>query len=221
MRNKSHLLELINTIHDRGIQPETNEIHLHSFIANEEEECGVDYRSAVTFIKNLRILEALNSDPILVHMNLPGGFVQHGFAIYDAISQSKNRVVLLGYSEICSMSTVVFQAADLRILTPSCSFMVHKIALNSDMTPIHGVKSSLQDLQVNYTRMLNVYAAKCINGEFFKSRNYSLGKIKSYIDKKIMNRLDWYMDAEEAVYYGFADGILGTKDYPNLKAIHV
>lgn len=221
MKNKSQLQELIHTLHERGINPETNEIYLHSHISSEDSESGVDYRASVSLIKNIRVLEALNNEPILIHMNLPGGFVHHGFAMYDAISLSKNRITLLGYAEISSMSTVVFQAADLRILTPSSTFMVHKVAMTSELTPIHGVKSSFQDLQNAYTRMLNAYAAKCVNGPFFKSKAYSLGRTKSYIDKKIVNKLDWFMDAEEAVYYGFADGILGNKEYPNLKAIHV
>ena len=43
-------------------------------------------------------------------------------------------------------------------------------------------------------------------GKFFKDSEYSLSKTKAYIKRKL-NGGDWYMTAEEAVYYGFADGI--------------
>jgi ATP-dependent Clp protease protease subunit len=211
---------LISTVHDRAIQPETNEIYLHSHISNDEEEAGVDYRSSVGLIKNLRILEKMNDNPILVHLHMPGGYVADGFAMYDAISQSKNNITILGYSEICSMSSLIFQAADCRILMPSVTFMVHKMSLSQSMTPIHGARSSLQHLELDYRRMLNCYANKCVNGQFFKEKGYTASRVRSYLDKKISHKLDWYMDAEEALFYGFADGILGSKEYSSIKAIH-
>ena len=36
---------------------------------------------------------------------------------------------------------------------------------------------------------------------------------------QLANKSDWILDANEAVYYGFADGVLGSKKYPNIEAI--
>jgi ATP-dependent protease ClpP protease subunit len=54
--------------------------------------------------------------------------------------------------------------------------------------------------------MLNIFASKCVNGKFFQERGYNLSKTKSYIKRKMKNG-DWYLSSQDAVYYGFADGI--------------
>lgn len=56
-------------------------------------------------------------------------------------------------------------------------------------------------------KMVAIYAERCHKtGKFFKDGEYNLSKTKAYIKRKLNNG-DWYMTAEEAVYYGFADGI--------------
>jgi len=59
-----------------------------------EEEGGVDYKTAVVFEKNIRYLNLLGSDPILVHMHLPGGVWEDGLGIYDTIKYSKSKIYI-------------------------------------------------------------------------------------------------------------------------------
>jgi len=60
---------------------------------------------------------------------------------------------------------------------------------------------------MNAETMLNIYADKCYKtSKFFKEKEYNLSKTKSYIKRKLHSG-DWYMNAEEAIYYGFIDGI--------------
>jgi len=55
--------------------------------------------------------------------------------------------------------------------------------------------------------MVSIYAEKCHKyGDYFKEREYNLSKTKSFIKRKMKDG-DWYMEAEEAVYYGFVDGL--------------
>ena len=63
----------LSDIHDYNIDTANREIYLHSYLSDNEEEGGVDYRSAVMFEKNLRYLNLISLEPILVHMHLPGG----------------------------------------------------------------------------------------------------------------------------------------------------
>jgi ATP-dependent protease ClpP protease subunit len=42
---------------------------------------------------------------------------------------------------------------------------------------------------------------------------------KKHIVSQLANKCDWILTAEEAVNYGFADGILGSKKYPNIDYI--
>ena len=39
---------------------------------------------------------------------------------------------------------------------------------------------------------------------------------RKHIVSQLATKRDWILTAEEAVRYGFADGILGTKKYPNI-----
>ncbi len=215
MRNKTHLLELVTTVHDQGINPETNEIFLNSHI-NGPEDSGIDYRCTANFVKNFNLLEHLSDRPIIIHMNSIGGSISHGIAIYDLIKQSKRHVYIIGYSEVASMASIILQAADTRIITQNTALMVHNATLTINDCPTHGLRSFEKLLGGQEQFMSQVYAEKCVNGPFFKERGYSISKVKSYIRGRITQQLDWYLDSEEAMSFGFVDGILGSKEFPSL-----
>ena len=66
--------------------------------------------------------------------------------------------------------------------------------------------------------MLDIYTERCIEGPFFQNRYKSLtkDKVRNYIKKKMQQKGDWWLNAEEAVYYGFADGVLGQDGYETI-----
>ena len=39
---------------------------------------------------------------------------------------------------------------------------------------------------------------------------------KKHIISQLASKCDWILTAQQAVDYGFADGILGTKKFPNI-----
>ena len=43
--------------------------------------------------------------------------------------------------------------------------------------------------------------------------------IKKHILSQLANKSDWILDAAEAIYYGFADGVLGSKEYPTVDSL--
>ncbi len=216
--NKSQILELISTLHDKGINPETNELYLHSHIDSEVEEQGIDYRSSISFIKNFNYLVSANDKPIIIHMDSIGGEVDRGLSIYDIIKQEKRGICIVGYGLVASMATTILQAASLRVLLPNSALMLHESTVGG-IQHIKAAKSSMKLLQMREELMLEIYAQKCIKGQFFKDRGYNLAKVKSFLNKKMSDNVDWYLDAVEAVSYGLADGILGSKEYPNLRHI--
>ena len=58
-----------NEIHSYGLDEVNRELFLHGYFSNEEEELGVEYRMATTFVKNLRILDLDSSKNIFIHMH--------------------------------------------------------------------------------------------------------------------------------------------------------
>jgi ATP-dependent protease ClpP protease subunit len=42
-----------------------------------------------------------------------------------------------------------------------------------------------------------------------------------FFKKKLEQKVDWWLTAEEAVYYGFADGVFGQPGYETLNKIRM
>jgi ATP-dependent Clp protease protease subunit len=209
--------QLISEIHDHHINHLNREIYLHGYV-DAEEEPGVEYRMATSFVKNLHILEAQNAQNILVHMHTIGGNWSDGMAIFNAIRLSRAPVTILGYAQASSMSGIVFQAADKRVLMPDCDMMIHhgSIELNDNTM---AVSSAVDQNNRFCRRMLEIFAQRAVDGKYFKDRKFSSRKVMNFMDAKIKQLSDWYLTAEEAVYYGFADGILGEKGFENATKI--
>lgn len=208
----------LSNIHDYNIDIENREIYLHSTFVDECDEPGVEYRSAVTFAKNIRHLNSLSLDPILVHMHLPGGDWQDCLGIYDTIKSSKSKVCIVAFAKVESSSTVLLQAAHLRILSPNTNFLVHYGSISLD-NEHKAALSTIQWSEKESEKMINIFTEKCIKSKIAKDKNWNKMIARKHIVNQLATKIDWILDAEEAVYYGFADGILGTKKYPNIDYI--
>lgn len=207
----------IADLHQYNIDVENRELYLHSHIADEDEG-GVDYRSAISFEKNLRYLNLLSLDPILVHMHLPGGDWQDCLGIYDNITNSKSKVCIVAYAKVESSSTVLLQAADLRILSPNTNFLIHYGSISVD-NEHKAALSMVQWSEKESEKMIDIFTEKCMNSRICKEKNWKRMIVRKHIVTQLATKRDWILDAEEAVYYGFADGILGSKKYPNIDYI--
>jgi ATP-dependent protease ClpP protease subunit len=211
--NELDFNELTNQVHNNNLNIFGREIYIHSHSFNDEDS-GIEYKMATQFIKNLHLLNQINNDSILVHLQSPGGDWIHGMAMYDAISSVSSPVNMLAYGEISSMSSILFQVANKRIMMPNCDFLIHRGFLTLD-----GVSTTVQT-NADWNKkidllMLKIYAKKAINGDFFKKNNMSLNQVLKYINKKIEKLGDWILNAEETVFYGFADGVFGQKGFEN------
>ena len=93
-----------------GFSSMAEEAHLHNLIIDKREiflhgnyspdegdsggDPGVDWRMANSFMKNLRILETISSEDIIIHQMSIGGDEEAGYMIYDAIKQSKCHITI-------------------------------------------------------------------------------------------------------------------------------
>lgn len=195
---------LVNS-HDHCINAATREVFLHGWLGCSDDEPGVDWRMASVLIKNIRFLNNQSNDNILIHQNTLGGEWADGMAIYDAILTSEARTTMLCYGHSRSMSSITLQAADVRVLTPNCYFMVHDGSMFVEDTVL-GVLSAAEQAKRDMETMLDVYTSRCTIK-------------RSEIKRRIRAKQEWYMTAEEAVEHGFADGILGTKGFETIKKI--
>ena len=206
----------ISYLHDHNIDILNREIYLHSYMGDGEEEGGVDYRSSVKFEKNLRYLNLLSLEPILVHMHLPGGHWQDCLGMYDAIKASKADVVILAYAKAESSSSVLLQAADLRILMPNTNVLSHYGSFSMDAEHSKAAAAGIEWNERECDKMVDVFTDRCMNSSIYKEKNWKRMMAKKHIISQLASKCDWILTAQQAVDYGFADGILGTKKFPNI-----
>jgi ATP-dependent protease ClpP protease subunit len=209
----------LHDIHDYSIDVENREIYLHSYFSDDDNnEPGVDYRSAITFEKNLRYLNLLSLDPILVHMHLPGGDWQDCLGIYDNIKNSKSPVCIVAYAKVESSSTVLLQAADLRILSANTNFLVHYGSISVD-NEHKAALSMIQWSEKESEKMIDIFTERCMNSKVCKEKNWKKMMVKKHIITQLATKRDWILTSEQAVDYNFADGVLGSKKFPNIDYI--
>ena len=208
--------ESISNAHEYGISLKDREIYLHAHVGETEDEPGVDYRMAVTLEKNLRILNKVSELPILIHMHTVGGEWHDGMGIYDAIQSSASSVTILAYGAICSMSSVILQSADYRILMPHSEFMIHYGDISIESNSI-SAKSAIDWNEKCNKTMLAIYADKCMESERFSG--HSLTRVKSFLDNKMRQKQEWYLTARDAVDCGFADAVLGDEGYESIEKL--
>ena len=206
----------ISYLHDHNIDILNREIYLHSYIGEGDEEGGVDYRSSVKFEKNLRYLNIISLEPILVHMHLPGGDWQDCLGMYDAIKASKADVIILAYAKAESSSSVLLQAADLRVLMPNTNVMIHYGSFSMDAEHSKAAAAGIQWNERECDKMVDVFTDRCMNSSICKEKNWKRMMAKKHIISQLASKCDWILTAQQAVDYGFADGILGTKKFPNI-----
>ena len=167
---------------------------------------GVSYSRRTVYIsgevddqlshKIIIALEALDAEdaPIRIVLNSPGGDEQSGYAIYDAITMCKNIVSIEAYGDVCSIAAAIFQAGDIRLMSPHTAFMIH----NGTAPTEEGMKQNLvmdlgDQLRKDNQKYYNILAG---------ASGQSQETIETWChDEK-------YFTAKEAVDAGLADEVL-------------
>lgn len=200
-------------LHELGIDPLSRELYLvgepeQAELARSDSqyEPGVEYVMASRFIKNLRTLELDSTDPILIHMKTCGGSWMEGMAIYDAIAACPCVVTILNYTHARSMSSLILQAADHRVMMPHSEFMFHH-GEYGDAGELVTVISGLEWYKRSIDIMCNIYVDVMKNTHGSKWTGTSRQQVRQWLDKQMEQRNDVFLSAVEAVENGFADEV--------------
>jgi len=194
-------------IYDNSIDLKNNCIYMYSF-NDSGENAGVDHRVADLFLKNLHHMESERAGDITVHMHLVGGEWSPGMAMYDAMKASKRKITIKVHGQAESMSSIILQGADKRLVTPHTYFMCHHGSSYHD-----GDARNLQKVaewnKVISEQMCVIYR-ECLMKSQWAADKYgepTERQVKSFLNKKL-NDGDWYLFGEDIVYYGFADEVV-------------
>jgi len=197
-------------LHEYGIHIRANQIYLfgdEKYVNEEGLEPGVEYIMANKFIKNIQLLMRSSDNPILIHMKTCGGMWEEGMAIYDAIKSCPNPITILNYTHARSMSSLIFQAANKRVMLPNSSFMFHDGTLGIEGT-LKQVYSAVNFGKHTDKTMLSIYADMMNEQGTYKG--VGLTKIKTWLRSQMDKKEDVYLTAEETVKLGLADEIFDS-----------
>lgn len=155
----------------------------------------VDDHSAQHVVERLLYLEL--QDPgkeIQLIINSPGGYVTSGFAIYDTIKSISSPVSTICSGLAASMASILLSAGEKgrRFVLKHGRVMIHQ--------PSGGSGGNASDIEIQAAELIKTkeLGAKLLA----ENCGQSFEKIM-----KDFNR-DYFMNAEESVAYGIADGVL-------------
>ncbi len=201
-------------IHSYHYDSTNNEIYLFgiqdyaagNLESEDYEEPGVEYCMANRFIINLNLAigAAKKGEPIIVHMKTNGGDWYQGMSIYDAIKVCQNPVVIINYTYARSMSSIIFQAADRRIMMPHSHFMYHE-GDYGDSGTMKQVRTNLQWYDKSNDAMLDIYVARMRQSMKWKDKPRRF--IRDHLVTQMNLKEDVWLDAKGAIENGFADEI--------------
>jgi ATP-dependent Clp protease protease subunit len=222
MTRKDEKEELLRIIHEYSLNPNTREIYLNGNVEDiTKESSEIDYKVSTVFIKNLNFLVSRSKEsPIIIHLSTIGGDYGAGISIFDAISTCPCYIYIIVHGEAYSIGSLILQAADMRIMMPNAYCMIHEGSIEIPSSTNKVANSTVTWSKDITAFMLNLYAERCINGEYFKEGEKTEREIKKFIQNKIDKKEDWFLTAKETVYYGFADEIIGENSkYKNINEI--
>lgn len=120
----------------------------------------IDLDAAFIFLLAFHEMDR-SEGPIEVVVMSVGGYEPAGWAIYDAIQQARNQVVVLGTGVVASMAVPILLAGDVRVLTPECRVMVHNGTVEMGETIDQGLLiSRSRELEKTNLRYKQVLVAK-------------------------------------------------------------
>lgn len=154
----------------------------------------VDHRLSSIIVSELLYLASKNDQDITMYIDSPGGSVNAGLAIYDAMQTIKADVKTVGVGLCASMGAFLLSGGTKgkRFATPSTRIMIHMVSSGTEGTVMD------QEISLNEAKTLNDY--------LHERMGVHCGKKKK--DMLEMTQRDKWLSAEEAKKIGLIDGVI-------------
>ena len=160
---------------------------------------AINEHVANSVVAQLLFLES--QDPkadITMMINSPGGVVDDGLAILDAMNYVKPDVATICYGKAASMGAVLLAAGTKgkRSALPHSRVMIHQ--------PLGGARGQASDIQIQAQEILKL--KEILAGILAEASGKTVEQIHEDSDR------DYYMSAEEAADYGLIDQVISRRE---------
>ena len=133
---------------------------------------------------------------ISIYINSPGGEVNSGLAIYDAMKSSPCPIETIGIGLCASMGALLLSSGDkgLRKAYPNCEIMIHQ--------PLGGTNGQVSDIEIMTKRLASL--KEQLTNILAKNTNQTIKKIAKDCDR------NFFLNSLEALEYHLIDEIVET-----------
>lgn len=219
MRTGDHFLE---SIHSYRVDREQFIIYIggdpEAEAAEDGGESGVEYRMADRFERNLTTLSGIDPKrPILIVMASCGGDWEEGMQMGAAILTSPNPVTVLAVKWPRSMTSLIPLAADRFLIRPPARYMIHRGTYGFTGLD-HQAETDDTERRISRELMLLIYSTRLKEQGIHSERSEE--EIRNIVNKEMLEKIDVWKSADQAVREGYADGVY-TGDVKNLRATKV
>lgn len=154
----------------------------------------INQKMAKEVVQQLHVLASINDDPIYVFISSPGGHVESGDMIFDAIRFINPKVIVIGSGWVASAGALIYAAANKedRYSLPNTRFLLHQ--------PSGGVQGRAGSIEIYMNEI--VIMRERLNKIFADATGQTLEKIAADTER------DFWMSAEQAVEYGLVHKII-------------
>lgn len=157
-------------------------------------EGEITENTAIEFVKKILWLNSESDEVITCLINSPGGEINSGLLMYDAIVGSRAPVRTVCMGKAYSMGAVLFVCAKERLMLPNSELMLHQPLLGGMVSGNASSIRSISDSLLETKRKLNKLIA------------LHTGKSEEEIDEA--TGFDHYFSPEEAIDFKLADRVV-------------
>ena len=194
---------IINNIEPKQDRDDFRAISLYGDVS---EQMANETMQALLFFNHTRIESSHQEDGSLVEKTLPikmyisthGGIVSDMFSIIDIMESIKGAcpIETIGVGKVMSAGVLILAAGTKgkRKIAKHCRVMLHNV-----MSGHHGSFPSLEN---------EMRETKALQDMYFEFLCENTNLTRKKIKKLLINNVDIYLSAEEAIKYGIADEIL-------------
>jgi ATP-dependent Clp protease protease subunit len=159
---------------------------------------GITQELARDVTARLFALSHVSNDPITVVVSSPGGHVESGDMIHDAIKFVRPRVRILGMGWVASAGALIYVSVpkEDRYCTPNTRFLLHQ--------PSGGAGGPATDIEIQAREIIKMRDR--LNRIFSEATGQPVERIDRDTDR------DYWMSPEEAIAYGLVGKVVPSID---------